>query len=217
MFSSVGVQYIFILAFLFWQGQFRRVLFFFHRNDRVDVAHTRKGRQVIQIKRLVRLEITNDNFQQEIAFAQEQVTLEHFGPGLHLAGKIVVGAFGLPVQSDRDKNRQSQSQRFRLEQGRVPGDHTRILEPFDAAQAGRGCQANLIGQVGVGNPGVALECLKNLFVYCIEFKRHKRTITRVSTNTLLRESRFGRSETQSSSGQNLLRFAYQCLTPRPSL
>jgi hypothetical protein len=70
---------------------------------------------MIQVERLVRLEVTDHDFQQEIAFAQQQVALEHFGPVLHFAGKIVVGAFGLPIQGDRDEYCQSQSQRFGLE------------------------------------------------------------------------------------------------------
>ena len=109
-------------------GQDRRFLDHRDRHRRVDRLHVRQLREVIEVERLVRLDVARDHSQHEVPLAHRGVAVEHLGPLADRLGeggdRIAALRRQLHVREDGDV----ESQRGPVEQRDAALDDAGLLQ-----------------------------------------------------------------------------------------
>ncbi|MCY1181670.1 hypothetical protein D9M73_221840 [compost metagenome] len=75
----------------------------------------------------------------------------------------------MPLDLDADKNRQPQANFIRVQLRLITTDHPGFLKVAYTPQAWRGREADLVGQLHVGQPAVALQGCQYATVIGIQF------------------------------------------------
>ena len=92
--------------------------------------------------------IAHHKAQQVVHLACQGSAFHHLGPGLYAGAeyvhRIAFVAFGMLFKAHVDVRRETQADRFGLDQSHVAGDDTRLLQALDPAQHGAGGKANLL-------------------------------------------------------------------------
>ena len=112
------------------------------------------------------------HFEQEVGLARQHVALAHQRPGQHPVLEGAQVGLRLAVQADHGEGDHLEADHLLVELGEVAGDHAGLLQRAHAAQAGRRRDADLLGQLHVGDAAVGLQLLENAPIGSIEAGAH---------------------------------------------
>src|SRR5579864_4020546 len=107
---------------------------------------TREGEQLVQMQRLIRCHVGNDNVQEELEVASDAVATDDF---VDLGDSVLeLGATlrALPGDLDLDEDGEIETELALIEDRPVPPYHAGFLECLEAPQTGRGGDVDAIGE-----------------------------------------------------------------------
>ena len=104
--------------------------------------------------------------------AGEQAALGDFGVLLDLRLERVQRGAPLLVQRHQHEGGAGQAHHFLVQQHHVARDQAALLQQFDAPQAGRGRQVDLLGHVGIGQAPVLLKQAQDGAIAGVQFHSH---------------------------------------------
>ena len=115
-----------------------------------------------------RFDVAHDHVQQEIHLAGHRVAGEHFGPVDQRAPEALDDLVGVLLELDLHDGLDGLARAFRIDDGRVSLDESRRLELPDAPRAGRGREADALGEVGDADAPVPLQNIQDSSIGLVE-------------------------------------------------
>jgi len=113
------------------------------------------------------------NAQQVVHVPGHRVAGSHLGPSLHPGPEFLHRHLAALLQLDRHVGQQAQADARRVDQRHVLADDTQLLQPPNAAQAGRGRQRHPLGDLLVGQAAILLQQLDDAQIGAVQFSlRH---------------------------------------------
>src|SRR6478609_2113568 len=112
---------------------------------------------MLALETAIVLEIGGDDSEHSVAIAEHDVALDHFGELLDRVQKMVDRFSVLRFQPDAGEEGHLQPDLDRIEHRYVPLDDTRLLQQPHPPETGRWRQPDLIRQIGIGYPPIALQ------------------------------------------------------------
>lgn len=104
----------------------------------------------------------------EVGFARHHPGAAHDRPAAGAVGEGFQVDFRLAVEADEAEGDDVHAERWRVEQRAVALDDALVLEALDAAQAGRGGDADPARQLDIGHASVILQLAQDLPVDGVE-------------------------------------------------
>src|SRR5580704_11269899 len=150
------------------QGNARRALDGGEHDARLHVAHVRYAQQLFQNDGAQRFEILAEHLQDEIVRAGDGITMRDFVEQVDLTLEPRHALIGVLAQLHVHDGLHLEPDTGRTQQGRVALDDARRLERLDAPCAGRGRQADGLGEFDDGQPTVALQLGEDAGIETVE-------------------------------------------------
>ena len=113
--------------------------------------------------------VAGDKAEDEVAAAADHVALAQFGPVGDRGFELGEHAGGLALQADQGEEGDRPADERGLEDGAVAADDALLLEAADAAQAGRGGNADAAGELDIGHAAVRLQLAQDAAVGSVQF------------------------------------------------
>ena len=110
----------------------------------------------------------------------DQAAFEHFGALADHFLEMLEALGRVPVHADQHMGGQGQAELLTVEQGHLAGDVAVVLKLLDPSRAGRGGQADALGQFLVGNACVVLQFGQDAQVIAVEFAHVWRLLLLIS-------------------------------------
>ena len=126
----------------------------------------------VEQQRLVVVHVAHHHLELVVGvLAGDQQALQHLGQQPDGRLKIFETLRCVAIHGDIDQRHQAQAQLPGVQQSPVAADQTRLFKRPHPAQAGRGRQANAVGQVLVGDAALLLQYFQYVPVVAVQFHR----------------------------------------------
>lgn len=103
------------------------------------------------------IQIGGDDLEQEIGLARDRPAGRHLVQAHHFGLEQPGLGFGMHADAGADEGLHAQAQPPAIELHAIAADHAQLLQPPHPAPAGRGREADCLGQILIAHPAVALK------------------------------------------------------------
>src|SRR5271156_5788863 len=160
------------------QGNARGALDGGEHDARLHVAHVRDAQQLLENDGAERFEILTEHLQDEIVRAGHRITMRDFVEQVDLALEARHALIGVLAQLHVHDGLHLEPDAGRTQQGRVALDDAGRLQRLDAPRAGRGRQADGLGELDDGQPTVALQLGEDAGIETVEIHGSRASLGR---------------------------------------
>src|SRR5476649_1519866 len=150
-------------------GDGQRFLDFLHDHITLRLHGARQLQQDVAEQLAVVGHFTNTRLDQIVEIAGNEMAFQHFGNALHFAPELLEHVAAFVIEGDLDEYQQRRAQLMRIHPCVIPRDHLVTLHAFDAFNARRHREPDLLSQVFHRHTTVLLKDLQNAAIDLIEF------------------------------------------------